>query len=85
MTYEEAVKAKNKLGYTKYEKAGLIYFVFVTPLNNKDFDNYITNIKTYRQAPTNETAKLYCTNNEYIIKGIYYNVKGFIIWDNIVL
>ena len=60
MTFEEAKQHKENLGATK--------FIFVTPLKDHDLTKYLENFYSKRgKGITDEVARLFSSNNEYMV------------------
>ena len=67
MTFEEAVNLKS-ITKSPYKKEDAEMKVYVTPSVHADFQKFLTFMKTHKV--TDESAKLFSSDNNYSVYGI---------------
>jgi hypothetical protein len=71
MTFEEAKKAKEKIGYGIIEEDGFTFKIFVTPALKSDLDRYWEiACGSVIRGLTDEDAIDYSTNGDFILRGL---------------
>jgi hypothetical protein len=75
MTYKEAIHFKTKQPST-FEEDGITYKVFVTPESNEDLMIYLRDIRGFYSHLTDNVAKKYSKNGQFILRGLCYKNKG---------
>jgi hypothetical protein len=74
MTYREAIRLKAKHPLT-FKEEGITYKVFVTPENTDDLIRYLTDIRGFYSLLTDNVAKKYSKNRQFILHGLNYKNK----------
>ncbi len=74
MTYREAVRAKAKQLST-FKVEGITYKVFVTPENTDDLIRYLTDIRAFYTKLTDNVAKKYSRDGQFVLHGLCYKNK----------
>jgi hypothetical protein len=75
MTYKEAIHFKAKQSST-FEEDGITYKVFITPENNEDLMIYLRDIRGFYSHLTDDVAKKYSKNGQFVLRGLCYKNKG---------
>ena len=81
MSYKEAIHLKAKQ-FPTFEEGGIIYKVFVTPENNEDFNKYLRDVRAFYCQLTDNVAKKYSRNRQFVLRGLYYN-RPIIIYSHL--
>jgi hypothetical protein len=74
MTYKEAIHFKAKQSST-FEDGGITYRVFVTPENDDDLFIYLRDIRGFYSHLTDDVAKKYSKNGQFLLRGLCYKNK----------
>jgi hypothetical protein len=74
MTYRETTHLKAKQSPT-FEEGGIEYKVFVTPENYDDLMIYLRDIRGFYSRLTDNVAKRYSKNGQFILRGLCYKNK----------
>lgn len=77
MTYQQAEEFKSKVE-PEFIYQGLSMVTYITPANQADFDEYKTAWRSIKIS--DETAKMFCTNNDYIVRGICFMRDINMLW-----
>jgi hypothetical protein len=72
MSYKEAVHLKAEQLPT-FEEGGITYKVFVTPQNDEDLNKYLRDVRAFYCQLTDNDAKKYSRNRQYILRGLCHN------------
>jgi hypothetical protein len=72
MSYKEAIHLKAEQPST-FEEGGIKYKIFVTPENNDDLMSYLRDIRAFYCQLTDNVAKKYSRNKQFILRGLCYN------------
>jgi hypothetical protein len=74
MSYREALHLKAKQPST-FEEGGITYKVFVTPENNDDLTKYLRDVRGFYSQLTDNVAKKYSKNGQFVLHGLCYKNK----------
>jgi hypothetical protein len=74
MTYREAKRLKAKELLT-FKEGGIKYKVFVTPENEDDLMEYLTDIRGFYSQLTDRVAKKYSKNGKFVLHELSYGDK----------
>jgi hypothetical protein len=72
MSYKEAIHLKAKQ-FSTFEEGGITYKLFVTPENSDDLMTYLRDIRAFYCQLTDNVAKKYSRNRQFILRGLCYN------------
>lgn len=72
MTYRKAVHLKANQAST-FEEDEITYKVFVTPENTDDLMRYLRDIRSFYSHLTDNVAKKYSRNGQFVLHGLCYN------------
>lgn len=75
MTYREAIRLKAKKPST-FNEDGITYSVFVTPESNDDLIKYLTDIRGFYSKLTDNIARRYSKNRQFVLHGLNYKTRG---------
>ena len=75
MTSKEAVRLKAQQSST-FEEGKIIYKVFVTPQKIDDLTSYLRDIRGFYSILTDDVAKQYSKNGQFVLHGLCYLKKG---------
>jgi hypothetical protein len=73
MTYEEAIQHKRALSSETIIENGMTFFAFVTPENHNDFNRYLTEIRGFFGHLTDDVAKKFSNDDQFVVKGLWFN------------
>jgi hypothetical protein len=74
MTYKEAIHFKAKQPST-FEEDEITYKVFITPENKEDLMIYLRDIRGFYSILTDNVAKKYSKNGQFVLRGLCYKNK----------
>jgi hypothetical protein len=83
MSYKEALHLKAKQPPT-FEESGITYKVFVTPENSDDLKTYLKDVRAFYSQLTDNVAKRYSKNRQFVLHGLCYN-RPNILYKNIII
>lgn len=77
MTYDQAADFKSKVD-TSFIYKGLPMVTYITPATQSDFDEYKNAWRSIRMS--DESAKMFCRNNDYMVRGICFMREINMLW-----
>jgi hypothetical protein len=75
MTYLEAETKKIQLGKTTHEDSWRSYQILITPASESDFRRYSEDYRVSSKTFNDETAKNYCKDGHYRVRGMWADGK----------